>query len=180
MAAQPNIWGIMVSELDDVASASRRPEPTSEQRYRQSRPRQEHKIAFPADAPEKGQGESGETEVLLRILGAIDKLMSPEDVDDDPPATTHAYQTARTIVESAYGRFHADNRSKNLPLPIVTTDERGGIRLSWEHGERHVRTNFGAARDLRSYLYFESPQEHEVDALEPDTLSARLTWMLKG
>ncbi len=137
-----------------------------------------------------------EAEPLPGIRLAIDKLMSPNEDDGDPPATEHAYQSARAVVESAYGRLFAaiDAQPRRVPrhrieafdqlnrtrIPIVTTDEHGGIRLSWQHEGRHVRANFAAAEGLRSYLYFESPAEHDIEALQPDTLSHRLDWMLKA
>ncbi len=136
-----------------------------------------------------------EADPLPRIRLAIDKLMSPNEDDGDPAATEHAYQSARAVVESAYGRLFAgiDAQARRSPrhrieafaalnrtrIPIVTTDEHGGIRLSWQHEGRHVRANFAAAEGLRSYMYFESPLEHDVEALQPDTLSNRLDWMLK-
>ena len=96
-------------------------------------------------------------------------------------ATEHAYQSARAIVESAYGRLLAGGAQvDNLPTPTVTTDDRGGIKLSWESEDRHVRTTFAAAQHMRSYLYFESPQEQAVEALQPSVLSSRLKWMLKA
>jgi hypothetical protein len=134
-----------------------------------------------------------EADPLPRIRLAIDKLMLPNEDDGDPPASEHAYQSARAVVESAYGRlfaiaaqtgrlrhrveaFAALSRTR---IPVVTTDEQGGIRLSWQHERRHVRANFAAAEGLRSYLYFESPAEHNIEVLQPDTLSQRLDWMLK-
>ncbi len=112
------------------------------------------------DEPVAG-AEIVEAEPLPGIRLAIDKLMSPNEDDGDPPATEHAYQSARAVVESAYGRLFAaiDAQPRRVPrhrieafdqlnrtrIPIVTTDEHGGIRLSWQHEGRHVRANFAAA-----------------------------------
>lgn len=147
------------------------------------------------DEPLAG-AEIVEADPLPRIRLAIDKLMSPNEDDGDPAATEHAYQSARAVVESAYGRLFAGigAQARRFPrhqieafaplnrirIPVVTTDEHGGIRLSWQHEGRHVRANFAAAEGLRSYLYFESPAEHDVEALQPDTLSNRLDWMFKA
>jgi hypothetical protein len=196
MAALPNSWG---RNLDpDVASGRRRARRESEewQRYRQYRPPEKQPTgvwvessptffaAFIGDlqGEERPLIEGTESDLVPPILGAIDKLMSPNVDDGDPAATAHAYQSARAVVESAYGRLLAGKEqwAKKMPAPIVTTDERGGVRLSWQHGDRHVRTSFAATDALRSYLYFESPEEHNVEALQPDVLSNRLDWMLRA
>jgi hypothetical protein len=203
MAAQPNFWGTMVSREGTTSGRMRvRGETNSPdwQRYRQS-PLFEKQRANPsAELFPEGLVESRlnhvaaiseeprdvaevvEADPLPRIRVAIDKLMSPGEDDGDPAATEHAYQTARAVVESAYGLLFdgKEQRAKQLPIPTVTTDERGGVRLSWQRGDKYVRTSFAAAQGLRSYLYFESPIEHDVEALQPYTLSTRLDWILKA
>jgi hypothetical protein len=195
MAALPNFWGTMLDR--EGTPSGRRParrESEEQQRYRQYRlPEKQPKrvlaesshtffAAFIGDlvGEERAVVEGAESDLLPPILGAIDKLMSPDLNDGDPAATAHAYQSARAVVESAYGRLLAgeEQYAKKLPAPIVTTDERGGVRLSWQHGDRCVRTSFAATEGLRSYLYFESREEHNVEALQPDVLSKRLDWML--
>jgi hypothetical protein len=138
------------------------------------------------------RAETLERDPLATILIAIDELISPDEDSGDPPATEHAYRNARAVVEAGYGHLarHSSRTAvgngtpardvRSLPVPIVTTDERGGVRLSWQHGDRHVRVNFAAAEGLRSYLYFESPAEHEVQTLQPYNLSNRLNWMLNA
>jgi hypothetical protein len=115
---------------------------------------------------------------LSSVLASVDELVAP-DPDGDVPATEHAYQSARAVLEAAYGRLLATKPRANLPAPVVTTDDIGGVRVSWQLGERHVRTNFGATPNQNSYLYFESPTEHAADALQPTALSTRLEWMIK-
>jgi hypothetical protein len=203
MAAQPIYWGTMVSREGTAAGHTRVRRETysaGRQRYHQTPLPEEQRPNLPADLfPEVlveswlnpaaailGEAPAGadavESDPLPRIRVAIDKLLSPNEDDGDPAATEHAYQSARAVVESAYGRLLAGEGSqvKKLPVPIVTTDERGGVRLSWQRGDRHVRTSFAAAEGLRSYLYFESPAEHDVEPLQPSVLSARLHWMLRA
>jgi hypothetical protein len=217
MAAQPSFWGTTV---DHEGTASGQPRVRREtyspgrQRYHQTPLTEERRSNLPADLfPEvlveswlnpgaatideaPAVAENVEPDPLPRIRVAIDKLLSPNEDDGDPAATERAYQSARAVVESAYGRLFAsiEMQAKQLPrhriqalyslsrtrIPIVTTDERGGVRLSWQHEGRYVRANFAAAEGLRSYLYFESPEEHDVEALQPETLSTRLDWMLKA
>jgi hypothetical protein len=204
MAAQPNLfWGTMMDREGTVSGHTRVRRETyspGRQRYRQTPPPEKQRLSLPADLfPEvlveswldvaaailggtPAVADAVESDPLLRIRVAIDKLLSPNEDDGDPAATEHAYQSARAVVESAYGRLLASGRAqaKELPAPTVTTDERGGIRLSWQRGDRHVRTSFAGAENLRSYLYFESPAEHDVEPLQPSVLSARLGWMLRA
>ena len=183
MAAQPNFWGTMMAR-DSAASSRippRRATMPERQGYRQSRPFEENReIASVGLLPVRA--EIPESDPLAVILSAIDRLMAPEEDSGDPPATEHAYRNTRAVLESTYGLLLARKGppTLGLPLPLVTTDERGGIRLSWQSRDRHVRTNFAAAEGLRSYLYFESPAEHDVQALQPYTLSDKLSWMLNA
>jgi hypothetical protein len=130
----------------------------------------------------RATAEGVESDLLPPILTAIDALMSPSEDEGDRVATEHAYQSARAVVESAYGLLLAkeEPQAKKLPAPVLTTDERGGIRVSWQHSDRYVRTSFASAEGVRSYLYFESPEEHDVEPLQPAVLSRRLDWMLKA
>lgn len=209
MAAHPTQWGTM-SDRDDTSSARPRLRRETEERQRYCQPTPSAKKpakAVPrcqaylsAEAGTESFGffeaftfvddllgkkcataEGVESE-LPPILAAIDALMSPSEDDGDPVATEHAYQSARAVVESAYGLLLAkeEPQAKKLPAPILTTDERGGIRVSWQHGDRYVRTSFASAEGLRSYLYFESPEEHDIEPLQPALLSTRLGWMLKA
>jgi hypothetical protein len=204
MAALQTLWGPM-SGREGTASERSGPRPESEERQRYHQPKPSEKKPTKAEADyfaevwpessancfvvfigdlrdkERAWTDNVESDLLPRVLTAIDGLMSPED-DEDPAATEHAYQSARAIVESAYGHLleKEGQQAKTLPAPIVTTDERGGIRVSWQHNDRHVRTSFAFAEGLRSYLYFESPEEYDVAPLQPAVLSDRLDWMLKA
>ena len=123
--------------------------------------------------------ESKADDELSEILSKIDKLFVGEEEDEDVVATEYAYRAASSVVESAYGRLRAEKVAANIPVPIITTDDRGGIRLSWQAGDKHVRTAFAPSPGQRSYLYFESPAEHDVIDLQPSNLSGKLDWMLK-
>ena len=112
------------------------------------------------------------------VVAEIDGLMAPSEEED--VATEHAYRAARAVVESAYGRLWSEKKTlvPNIPPPVVMTDDRGGVKLAWRQGAKHVRVNFGAGPEMRSYLYFESPTEHNVEDLQPSNLSRRLDWLL--
>jgi hypothetical protein len=104
--------------------------------------------------------------------------------EDEVVPTDFAYMSARSVVESAYGQLPKtlkDLKRQYLPLlipsPLVTTDDVGGIRLLWRAGNRQVRANFGARPDLRSYLYFESGLEHDMEPLDAQHLAGRLAWL---
>lgn len=204
MAAQPNSWAI-ISENSTSGRIPPRSETNSSERqrmYRQPPPEKKEKTTPQDDFVSRSleirnssaagvleaprQEEASESDPLAVILSKIDGLLYPDADSGDPPATVHAYRVARAVVESAYGRLFGGRESlakesgPKVPVPLVTTDERGGIRLSWQHGNRHVRTSFAATEVRRSYLYFESSAGHDVEALQPYTLSDRLVWMLNA
>lgn len=67
------------------------------------------------------------SEALLRLNG----LMGVTTEDDDVAATEYAYQAARAVIESTYGRLK-DVKSpilSHLPYPVLTIDDRGGYRF---------------------------------------------------
>ena len=103
--------------------------------------------------------------------------------EDEIVPTEYAYKNARSIVESAYGEIYNPSSKKRrgvpkiFPKPSVTTDDVGGIRLSWRTEAGQVRANFGATPERRSYVYFESGLEHDVEPLDPQHLAGRLTWL---
>lgn len=98
--------------------------------------------------------------------------------EDEARPTARAYASARNIVESAYGKARSEkNLLGVMPTPYVTTDDLGGIRLLWHTGTRKLRANFGAEDNLRSYLYFETELEHNIEPLDADHLAERLVWL---
>jgi hypothetical protein len=201
MAAQHNPWGTVEDQRPASRTSPRRGE---RQNYRQPTPsKKAHSSVFPhlqmlddaltelrfnpfaafldAFRDEAPAIAGTEADLLPTILASIDRLISPDANDGDLPATEYAYQSARAVVESAYGRLRdsGKHRATNLPAPIVTTDDIGGVKLSWQRGDRHVRTSFAASQGMRSYLYFESAAEHAVEDLQPSALSSRLEWILR-
>jgi hypothetical protein len=115
------------------------------------------------------------------VIEEIDALRAGRE--DEVVPTEYAYKNARSIVESAYGEINNPHSKKRrgvpeiFPKPLVTTDDVGGIRLSWRTEAAQVRANFGATPQLRSYVYFESDLEHDVEPLDPQHLARRLTWL---
>jgi hypothetical protein len=106
------------------------------------------------------------------VLEKIERLNA--GVEDEVKPTKYASSRARSIVESAYAQINANG---HLPDASATTDDVGGIRLAWRNGPKHVLANFGAEAHLRSYIYFESPQEHQIEALDAHHLAGRLVWL---
>jgi hypothetical protein len=115
------------------------------------------------------------------VIEEIDTLRAGRE--DEVVPTEYAYKNARSIIESTYGEISSPRSKKRrsvpeiFPEPLVTTDDVGGIRLSWRTEAGQVRANFGATPELRSYVYFESGLEHDVEPLDPQHLAGRLTWL---
>jgi hypothetical protein len=111
-------------------------------------------------------------------VAKIDRIAAGEE-DETRPAE-FAYRNARSIVETAYWKSesHLLNVPGLIPSPTVTTDDVGGIRLAWRAGSKQIRANFGATPETRSYLYFESATEHNVEELDVEHLAGRLSWLM--
>lgn len=116
------------------------------------------------------------------IVAAIDALLSRDE--DEVAPTPYAYEKARSIVESAYAEINKARGQKPrgvpeiFPRPLVTTDDVGGIRLSWRAGSKHLTVNFGATAQRKSYVYFETNADHGVHELQANALAAKLGWLV--
>jgi hypothetical protein len=112
------------------------------------------------------------------VLGELDALVAGREDETKPTPT--AYSNARRIVELAYSKAVLDKTMPAaLPVPFVTTDDLGGIRLIWHTETKRLRANFGATADLRSYLYHATDSHHDVEPLDEDHLAERLAWLTK-
>jgi hypothetical protein len=117
------------------------------------------------------------------VISEIDALLAGSE--DEVVPTGYAHERARSIIEAAYGEINRRRFKKHwgvpkiFPKPLVTTDDVGGIRVSWCTENKQVRANFGARPEpeLRSYVYFESALEHGVDQLDAQHLAGRLAWL---
>jgi hypothetical protein len=127
------------------------------------------------------QGVGVSARRTLPVVEAIDALQAGNE--DEVRPTEFAYKNARSTIESAYGEVDGSRAKKRrgvpaiFPKPLITTDDVGGIRLSWITENKQVRANFGARPELRSYVYFESGSEHDVEPLDPQHLAGRLAWL---
>jgi len=117
------------------------------------------------------------------VIREIDALLAGSE--DEVVPTMYAYQRARSFIEGAYGEVRGQRVKKHsgvpeiFPKPLVTTDDVGGIRVSWRTETRQVRANFGARPEpeLRSYVYFESAFDHGIEPLDTQHLAGRLAWL---
>jgi hypothetical protein len=116
------------------------------------------------------------------VVAEIDALLANKE--DEIVPTMYAFTRARGLVEAAYGevdRLRVIRKQFGVPAifpkPIATTDDRGGIRVSWRAENKQVRANFGADAQLRSYVYFESPLAHGVEPLDAEHLAGRFAWL---
>lgn len=108
----------------------------------------------------------GTSSASHQIKDALDILRANEQNDWVAP-TAYAYDTARSVL----------NECPGLKLSFVATDDQGGIRMAWRHGEKQVRVNFGAGPGFKSYIYYEGDSAHDVEPLLPANLRSRLHWL---
>ena len=97
----------------------------------------------------------------------LQSLRENRNGDWDTP-TDFAYSFATHITQQFKVR---------IPLPFLTTDDCGGIRMIWHLGGKQVIANFGATPEARSYIYSESEAEYGTQDLTYANLSSRIQWM---
>jgi hypothetical protein len=100
--------------------------------------------------------------------------------DDWVPPTEYSRSNAGKLVAAAYTliRLEDPHRYELIPEPILTTDDQGGIRITWRSNGREIRANFGGQPDLRTYLYHESGSQYGIEDLNDRSLSDRLRWIV--
>ena len=120
---------------------------------------------------------SGKLGLAVNELAQL-KSSACEDGLEDP--TEYANRCAAQVLGRAYTIFWLQDflEYNKLVKPDVTTDDLGGVRISWRISSRVLRANFGADVKHRSYLYFEDGQFRGVDELRGETLAERLRWLV--
>jgi len=116
---------------------------------------------------------------LEEVVNELIRLVvAPED-DNFPRPSDYSFTAAIQTACRAYTLVQLEDCSSfhRIPQPIVSTDDTAGLRLSWSLRGRRVRANFGGAKNLRSYLYFEFQQDHGVEGLDGERLAQRLRWL---
>lgn len=104
------------------------------------------------------------------------ELLQEEDEDEYGvlKPTTHAFNTAWVLVSGA-----SELLKKSFPKASASTDDKGGVRLTWTRlePEREIRLVCPSDKSKKTYLYHESSNKHgiieDVTAL---TLAGWLQW----
>lgn len=131
------------------------------------------------------QGSQATLDVASGKLGAVvnDLVQLQANADEEglERPTEYAYGHAAQVIGCAYSMFwlRESLEYNKLVKPNITTDDLGGIRISWRISGRILRANFGADSEHRSYLYFEDGQLHGVEGLGGETLAERLRWLVR-
>ena len=118
---------------------------------------------------------------LGAVVNELVQLQTSADDEGLERPTDYAYGQAAQVIGRAYSTFWLQESLdyNQLVKPNITTDDLGGIRISWQISGRVLRANFGADRERRSYLYFEDGHLHDVEDLGGETLAERLRWLIR-
>ena len=119
------------------------------------------------------------SETVMAAVKAFAELKTSYQDDWEPP-TDHAYWQAFNLVVGAYFQVASQHPGCALPIPFVSTDDSGGVRIAWRFQTKQVRVNVGGRPGLRSYIYFQSSSGHDIDAPLATTLADRLYWLIAG
>jgi hypothetical protein len=118
-------------------------------------------------------------EKLARVTKQIEEIFLLNE-DDWVPPTEYSRSSAGRLVAAAYTltRLEDPHCYELIPEAILTTDDQGGVRITWRCNGREIRANFGGQPDLRTYLYHESGTQYGIEELNDRSLSDRLRWIV--
>ncbi|HEV2881078.1 MAG TPA: hypothetical protein VGX24_07350 [Pyrinomonadaceae bacterium] len=121
----------------------------------------------------KDQGSSVEEE-LQSVFDRLSVLRKIEDAGDEYTfrLTPYAYKEAKlTIMETA------ERMGEKFPMPYIVPDGEGGLVANWALEGREVRLRFQASSEYRSYIYYETADDYDVDPVSVENLIKRLEWL---
>jgi hypothetical protein len=109
---------------------------------------------------------------LLRLWGLLDESGS-DDFGRLAPIGS-VFRTVYNLVEDTEKLL-----GRELPsAPVV--DSRGGIRITWHHGDKQVKLVWPAAPDAPAYIYQAAPGGNSVQNqnITAATLANKLSWLI--
>lgn len=105
------------------------------------------------------------TEAVMADL----KALRAEEVEAEHPITDFSFLTASAILSVAYSEIHGE-----VPLPAISSDEEGGIRIEWARDRRYVKAVIPSDNTMRAYIYYRRDDESGIDRLSGVKLAERL------
>ncbi|HEY9833199.1 MAG TPA: hypothetical protein V6D26_21785 [Stenomitos sp.] len=119
--------------------------------------------------------DSEDKELNITFIRLQSLLEGEEDEDDYGAAkpSVYAYGTALALVSEA-----ARLMSNRFARASASTDEKGGIRLTWTRPEAEVRLVCAHQSDKPTYIYHETGDEYGVERdVSASTLARWLDWL---
>jgi hypothetical protein len=118
---------------------------------------------------------TSENKELSITIARLQALLEEEEEDDYGVAkpSAYAYGTALALVSEASRLMASPFRKAS-----ASTDDRGGIRLTWSIPEAEVRLVCAHQSDKPTYLYHEVGNEYEVERdVSASTVAHWLDWL---
>jgi hypothetical protein len=101
------------------------------------------------------------------------EILHFNDEDDEEQISINSLKAAFYTVERAFAQL--PNKWRN---PRIATDGGGGIRLTWQSGEREIRAVFPASMRRPQYLYIEEGDNHyTISNFTSATLCNQFEWL---
>ena len=126
--------------------------------------------------PEAEQATRLEKQGIEIVHERLIELLQEEDEDEYGvlKPTTHAFNTAWELVSGA-----SELLKKSFPKASASTDDKGGVRLTWTRlePEREIRLVCPSDKSKKTYLYHESSDKHGIiEDVKALTLAGWLQW----
>lgn len=113
-------------------------------------------------------------EELRTIFDRLSALKKINDVPDEYTfrPTERAYISTKLTIMRTYQRM-----GERFPKPRIVPDGEGGLVATWRQNGRSVRLRFQEKEDYQDYIYYQSADQYDVEAVSVENLTKRLEWL---
>lgn len=111
---------------------------------------------------------------LRTVFDRLSALKKINDVADEYTfrPTERAYISTKLTIMRSYQRM-----GERFPKPRIVPDGEGGLVATWRQNGRSVRLRIQEKEEHQDYIYYQSDDEYDVEAVSVESLTKRLEWL---
>lgn len=116
---------------------------------------------------------------INQVLVAIGSLGTSEDYDEDflKPTESNFTEVLR-LIRSLYSKA---SKSDLYPIPHVSADGDGGVRLRWVNGSKEIRLKYNDGSRKKSYIYHQQNDDYDIEyEVNSENLKKWLDWLISA